>query len=280
MDTPPLGKRPGTVLAELRAELRLSRDGLILVSVVVAVMGVIGALWWPHTRVELAKIDWSRPLWRQMDWLLAGIYSWMFLSITCGARLRKDAQLAFVALWGGLVIESWGTQTQLWKYYTRERPPLWIIPAWPIATLASDRIVRLLDRLAPESPRAFRAAYWLVFPAYYALMLQFVWPTLDKPLTAGALVLCALLLCSPPDRRLCVLIFAAGTGLGYFLERWGTTRGCWIYYTRGKPPLFSVFAHGMATLAFWRAALLLRSLALRGRPDPDPIYRAGSHLEI
>ena len=52
-----------------------------------------------------------------------------------------------------------------------------------------------------------------------------------------------------------MLTFAAGAGLGYFLEVWGTTRECWTYYTRETPPLFAVLAHGMAA-AFWRAGLL------------------------
>ena len=55
-----------------------------------------------------------------------------------------------------------------------------------------------------------------------------------------------------------VLTFAAGTGLGYFLERWGTTRECWIYYTHQTPPLFAVLAHGMAAVAFWRTGLLFQ----------------------
>ena len=49
------------------------------------------------------------------------------------------------------------------------------------------------------------------------------------------------------------LNFIAGAGLGYFLERWGTTRECWTYYTLQTPPLFAVLAHGLAAAAFWRA---------------------------
>ena len=60
-----------------------------------------------------------------------------------------------------------------------------------------------------------------------------------------------------------VLTFAAGAGLGYFLERWGTTRECWTYYTLQTPPLFAVLAHGMAAVAFWRTALLLKAVANR-----------------
>jgi hypothetical protein len=100
--------------------------------------------------------------------------------------------------------------------------------------------------------------YWLVFGAFYAMLLAFVWHTLNKSLTVGALLLCALLILTPTDHRGAVLTFAAGIGLGYFLELWGTTRQCWIYYTHETPPLFAVLAHGMAAVAFWRTGLLWR----------------------
>jgi hypothetical protein len=50
-----------------------------------------------------------------------------------------------------------------------------------------------------------------------------------------------------------LFIFLMGAALGYFLERWGTSRLCWTYYTRETPPVFAVFAHGMASVSFWRA---------------------------
>jgi hypothetical protein len=173
-----------------------------------------------------------------------------------------DARIVFVGTLGGLVIEGWGTQTNLWHYYTAERPPLWIIPAWPIASLAIDRLERLLAHVLRRIPlerqeRFFRGLYWLVFGGFYALMLVFVAPTFDKSLTIAALLLCTLLILSPTDHRMAVLTFAAGAGLGYFLELWGTTRECWTYYTLQTPPLFAVLAHGMAAVAFWRAGLLV-----------------------
>jgi hypothetical protein len=182
----------------------------------------------------------------------------MSLLIMAGADLRRDFRVAFVGLCGGLVIESWGTQTLLWTYYTNERPPLWILPAWPIASLAIDRMVREMDHLIPQASRsAFKPVYWVLFSAFMVLMLVFTWPTLDKSLTWMALLVCVLLLMTPTHYRLAVLTFAAGAGLGFFLELWGTTRACWTYYTLETPPLFAVLAHGLAAVAFWRARLIL-----------------------
>jgi hypothetical protein len=89
-------------------------------------------------------------------------------------------------------------------------------------------------------------------------MLVFVAPTFDKSYTILSLLLCALLILTPSDHRTAVLVFVAGSGLGYFLELWGTTRQCWTYYTFQTPPLFAVLAHGMAAIAFWRAGLLVK----------------------
>jgi hypothetical protein len=232
-------------------------------------------IWWPLAEQLLAYINWGGAWWRYIDWLLLGVFSFMSLTIMSRANLRTDALIVFVGMVGGLVIESWGTQTNLWFYYTAERPPLWIIPAWPIASLSIDRITRLLDwgiqrRNTKEAeghkgktsvdfvPFVFRALYWAIFIGFYALMLVFVAPTFDKSYTILSLLLCALLILTPSDHRTAVLVFVAGSGLGYFLELWGTTRQCWTYYTFQTPPLFAVLAHGMAAIAFWRAGLLVK----------------------
>jgi hypothetical protein len=256
-------------LQRLATALGWTRSSYVLISGFVATLFVIGVVWWPLAQDALATIDWNRPLWPQVDWLLLSIFAAMSLLIMAVADLKADALVVFVGLAGGLVIESWGTQTELWTYYTLERPPLWIIPAWPIASLSIDRLVRILrhtlrrlvQRLATSShPAVFPILYWLLFPAFYALMLAFVWPVRTKSLTLTSLLLCALLTLTPTDYRLAVLTFAAGSGLGYFLERWGTTRSCWTYYTQQTPPLFAVLAHGMAAVAFWRVGLLIRQL--------------------
>jgi hypothetical protein len=236
-----------------------TRSSYIMLSIFLATLIVIGVVWWPLVRAYLATYNPNHSVWVQIDWLLMGNFLLMSVLIMVGADLKTDLFIMLIGLGGGLAIEGWGTQTELWVYYTVERPPLWIIPAWPIANLSIERLVRLLQRWIPDrwSHKVFWGLYWLLFPAFFAMMLAFVWPTLDKSLTVLALVACALMIATPTDHRRAALMFVAGSGLGYFLELWGTTRTCWTYYTLQTPPLFAVLAHGFAAVAFWRSGLLV-----------------------
>jgi hypothetical protein len=258
-----------TKFSSVATLLGWNRASYWLFSAFVALVFIIVIVWWPLAQDYLATFNPRYPWWMQMDWLLLGNFAAMSLLIMAQPDIKRDAWIVGVGLVGGLVIESWGTQTNLWHYYTLERPPLWIIPAWPIASLAIDRLVRILKYATEDGGRKTTPSvlglpstvlYWLIFPAFYALMLAFVWPTRDKSLTLAALALSAFLILTPTDYRLAVLTFAAGAGLGYFLELWGTTRECWTYYTLETPPLFAVLAHGMAAVAFWRAARVLQSV--------------------
>ena len=105
-----------------------------------------------------------------------------------------------------------------------------------------------------------RILYWIIFASFYTLMLLFVAPAFDKSYTWFSMLLCGLLILTPTDYRMALLTFIAGTGLGYYLELWGTTRECWTYYTFQKPPLFAVLAHGMAAVAFWRTGLVIKQM--------------------
>jgi hypothetical protein len=245
----------------LALRLGWTRSSTWLMSTFLAVIGLILIVWWPLVVDYVSTYDPRYPLWTQIDWLLIGVFAAMSLLIMAGADVGADWVILLVGLGGGLAIETWGTQTQLWTYYTLERPPLWIIPAWPIASLSIDRLYRLLLRLTRSwRPEVFRWLHWTILPGFLILMLVFVGPTMDKSLTWAALALCLSLTFTPRDERGTVLTFVAGAGLGYFLECWGTTRACWTYYTGATPPLFAVLAHGMAALAFWRTAALVRSL--------------------
>jgi hypothetical protein len=241
-----------------------TRDSSVLLGGFSAAILLIVYIWRPLAEEYLRYVDWDGEWWLYMDWLLLEIFLFMSVAIVARANLKTDALIVFVGIFGGLAIESWGTQTNLWFYYTSERPPLWIIPAWPIASLSIDRITRLLDFLTAkiakkrEEDKVFKVFYWLTFASFLSLMLVFVAPTFDKSFTWLSLGLCVLLILTSTDHRFALLTFIAGLGLGYYLELWGTTRECWTYYTYQTPPLFAVLAHGMAAVAFWRAGLLIR----------------------
>lgn len=248
----------------LRKSLRWTSSSYYLLSSFVLLLFLIGYVWWPLLAEYLALFNPDIPLWRQIDWLLIGIFLFMSLMIMAGADIKADLPIVLIGLMGGLVIESWGTQTELWRYYTAERPPLWIIPAWPIASLSIDRLYGLLKGLSRQIPqRVFTYLHWTVLPGFYLLMLWFVYPTMDKSLTIMALVFCAFLIATTKNPVDIVLTFIAGSGLGYFLELWGTTRLCWTYYTLQQPPFFAVLAHGMAAVAFWRVLQLYRVFSPR-----------------
>jgi len=240
-----------------------TRDSSILLGGFFVTIFLIVYIWWPLAEEYLAYVDWNGKWWLYIDWLLLGVFLFMSITIVARANLKTDVLIVFVGICGGLVIESWGTQTNLWHYYTAERPPLWIIPAWPIASLSIDRISRFLFFLTTKDTKTyegnfFRILYWITFASFLIFMLVFVSPTFDKSYTWLALLLCSLLIVTPTDHRFALLTFIAGVGLGYFLELWGTTRECWIYYTGETPPFFAVLAHGMAAVAFWRAGLLMK----------------------
>ena len=260
-----------------------TRDSSILLGGFFVTVILIVYIWWPLAVEYFAYVDWSSDWWRYMDWLLLSIFAFMTITIMARADLKTDLLIVFVGICGGLAIESWGTQTNLWFYYTDERPPLWIIPAWPIASLSIDRITRALIYLNTKVTKytkdfkknsfvtvvsfvfSFRTLYWLTFSSFLTLMLFFVFPTFDKSYTWFALILCILLILTPTDHRFALLSFIAGSALGYYLELWGTTRQCWIYYTYQTPPLFAVLAHGMAAVAFWRAGLIVKVVLERMR---------------
>ncbi len=258
-------------MSSLRIALRKvwTRDSSILLGGFFITILLIVYVWWPLAEEYLGYVDWNGPWWRYMDWLLLEIFGFMSITIITRANLKTDLLIVFVGICGGLAIESWGTQTNLWHYYTAERPPLWIIPAWPIASLCIDRITRFLNWIVDKASRnnqtttlssLFSTLYWLTFASFLSLMLIFVAPTFDKSFTWLSLGLCVLLILTPTDHRFAFLTFIAGAGLGYYLELWGTTRECWTYYTYQTPPLFAVLAHGMAAVAFWRAGLMLKTV--------------------
>ena len=272
---------PTAIIRRMGNDKRLfwTRDSSILLGGFFVIIFLIVYIWWPLAEEALSYVDWNGPWWLYMDWLLLGVFLFMSVTIVARANLKTDVLIVFVGICGGLAIESWGTQTNLWHYYTAERPPLWIIPAWPIASLSIDRISRFLDSITKKVTQehegdsfVVKALYWLTFASFLTFMLFFVSQTFDKSYSWLALMLCILLILTPTDHRFALLTFIAGTGLGYFLELWGTTRQCWMYYTNETPPFFAVLAHGMAAVAFWRAGLLVKMVLEKFKRVMRPIH--------
>ncbi len=235
-----------------------NRSSLLILSTFLLIIGLIAYIWWPLLKDYLASYRSDVPFWLQIDWLLIILFLVMSILIMTYANIKTDTLLVVIALVGGYVIEFWGTQTGLWTYYTYERPPLWIIPAWPIAFLSVNRLVHYVTLLKLRNfNRLYFVLYWVTFPLFFVFLVFFSFITVSNILTISVIILCAFLIIINPDKQSAVLYFYLGSALGYFLELWGTTRECWTYYTGGTPPLFTVFAHGFATVSIWLAYTLL-----------------------
>jgi hypothetical protein len=165
--------------------------------------------------------------------LFGGIILLTLRIIPARIHPRRDALIALLASAAGWLIEVWGTRAGLWSYYTRESPPLWIVPVWPLGALVVDRIAGAFEaRFGPACDRRRRTAlyrsYCILFAAIFA---AFVFPAASTSLCAALLaaILAGLLLRPLPND---IWLIAAGLAYVFFADFWGTTNGCWAYYPR------------------------------------------------
>ncbi len=252
MQAPPSPSRLRLAFVELRRGY--DRRSLVALGLLVVTYGSVALVWGTQL------IDTSR----NVDWFLA--FTWLLMTIVLCWRMRpqRDAIRAGVGLVGGLAIEAWGTATLLWTYWTAERPPLWIIPAWAVATLAIDRISGALDTLLPRA-RWVEQARTPLLAGFVALMTWFAWPTIQTwptQLAVAAMIGVVLWRRNPRED---VTLFLGGALLGVLLEYWGTSRYCWTYYTKAPPPITAVLAHGFASVAFQRGASIVERALERTR---------------
>jgi hypothetical protein len=233
---------------------RYDRRSAVTLALLIATYAFVAVVWRRY-------IDLS-----QRDFLLVGIWLFMTALMCWDIQPRRDAIRALVGFGGGMCIEAWGTVTELWWYFTAERPPLWILPAWPVASIAIDRLSRAVDLFLPTGPH--RALWWAMLPPFVAGMTAWIAPYLDHPFTIAAVVAMAVVLLWPGDSREDVRLMIAGSALGIFLEYWGTSRHCWNYYTLATPPIAAVFAHGFAAVSFQRVAAQIDNFVTRERDRP------------
>ncbi|RYE94344.1 MAG: hypothetical protein EOO75_02230 [Myxococcales bacterium] len=225
-----------------------------LLGLFAVVGGAAAVIWREHVSLSLDDLD---PL-------LGACWVGMAALATHRVQVKRDVRLAAVALAGGALIEAWGTRAGLWTYFTGEQPPLFILPAWPAAALATERVAAWLERRAPSPrPLATNALWLLAMGGFLALLVPWMAPGWRHPLNAVALGCVALTVASVRDRRSELVRFAAGCLVGYPLEYWGTSRGCWTYWSGEVPPLVAVLSHGFATVAFARGAGLVAGLGER-----------------
>lgn len=197
-------------------------------------------------------------------WLLLGeavlfcgiLYTtWRVIS-QAPARPAHDLKVAVFGALAGWAIEAWGTRTGVWRYYTGETPPLWIVPVWPLGAA-------LVERFAARARRGRTPSwwYWTAAGVSFAYVAAFIAPWLDRPAGWAALALVAAALTAgvKPEDEFWTL--AVGIACVFFADFWGTTNGCWAYYLHQEPGgLWRGIAFGMAL----DAAIVVGALRLAG----------------
>ena len=175
---------------------------------------------------------------------LAAIFAATLIAAVSSPRPARDALGALAAAVAGWSAEAWGTRLGLWSYYTGERPPLWIVPAWPLGALVIERAGRALrERFGPAPDSLYagpRAACLLCVLSFCAPRLGNVWAWAGPAAVAASLWLGA----SPAEEG---WTLAAGLVCVFFADTWGTSMRCWSYYMGRAPRGWSVgVVFGMA----------------------------------
>jgi hypothetical protein len=221
------------------------RRSLIVVGVIVAIGGATGWIWNQYVSFSLGEVD------------IVLLATWLVMLAMCAWRVeaKRDLALAAAAFGGGALIETWGTRSGLWTYFTHEAPPLFILPAWPIAAVATERVSRVSGRLLAKLPARITRRIELGALAAFCILLaawtRVAWSSGWTWIAFGCIAaVCATSKAGKGD----LARFVGGSLLGYALEYWGTTRECWTYYDAKTPPFPAVLAHGFATVAFARVA--------------------------
>lgn len=164
--------------------------------------------------------------------LFAGILIGAWKTIPAAANPAHDLAVLVIASAAGFAAEAWGTRLGLWTYYTWERPPLWIVPAWPLGAALVERVAaRARERFGPAPAGAYRVAA----AAAFSICAAFCAPWRASPAAWAGLAAVAAALWAGADAREEFWPLVVGFGAIVFADGWGTTNGCWSYYVAARP---------------------------------------------
>jgi hypothetical protein len=261
----------------LRTPLGFNRASLLTLAALAVVILTL-VLRWP----QLAAAEWNAVArhpdwWLHADWLLLGLGIFFVFCTAYDAHPRLDLATVAAGMLGGAIIEVWGTRAGVWYYYTGERPPLWILPAWGMSALSNERLQRILMLYLPahwqeeiltgvKGHPAIKKCYFAIMGALTLFFLWWVRDYLTHPATFVVLALIVSALISGKYPAYALSLFFTGAMLGILLEIWGTTRHCWNYYDGKTPSPFPIFGHGIAAICFWKTKNLARALWKRFQP--------------
>jgi len=193
--------------------------------------------------------------------LFGGILALTLRVIPTKVSPRRDATMFLLASIGGFLIESWGTQTGLWTYYTGETPPLWIIPAWPLGTLIIDRMSeKAKARWAERVGDAAVWGYWAFAVTCPLIVSWFAWTRMSHPGTPLMILTFILAFYLKPDPKEDFWILIGGKFYVFFAVFWGATNNCWRYHIQTGS--FSSLAAGIVVELFCDSALVLTFIRL------------------
>jgi hypothetical protein len=226
-----------------------NRNSVYLLGAILLVMGLVYLLWPQHFTVDNLG-----------DPLMIGIWIFVLSIVLIRTDPAVDFKIMAVAGLGGFIIEWWGTNTEIWWYFTNERPPFFIIPAWMFVGIAVHRMRDLIIRLVPERLDN-HFLYWITFYGFCIWMLWFVRGYIGYRTTWYTMTHMLLIPLFFPRPREDLTLFLCGSLLGVFIEYWGTSRECWTYYSQEIPPAVTVFAHGFAAVSFTHSVKTLDYVA-------------------
>ena len=260
-----------------RAEPSGARARLAYAAAVAGVLAAVAVIWFDRLQPVLRNVRW---LWGRggSSRLYVAAVTILFLAIlvvtvhVISSRIQpvRDARIAGAAILVGWLYEWWGTTRGLWTYFTFERPPIWIVFAWPIGSLVIDRAASwAMARWESPVPSGWSERIYACCAA--VIVIGIVWfsrPAWGSPITWGlvSMIVVALAFRPVPQHGLW-LMTVCFVGI-FWADLWGTASGCWSYYFQ-QPGSMPRQGLGILCGMLGNTAIVILSLRLAGAGVPE-----------